>query len=419
MNHLKLSGQGCGRATSYPTSNKIVTIDGKTHVTWLDSAASGEFVVRGRTLDHAAGSWSPVQTIGAAFDNHGSPSLSCDHEGYLHLVYGPHHHPIRYRRSLRPNDLSEWSEEETVADRCTYPTLLIGHDDSLYVTARVSSPDGSEGIWSVSLLIKPPGQPWYPPIEILRAERKGYSHFQESLCWGADFRRLHLSFRMSEGLERRDSHTVGYMFSDDFGLTWNTATGEKIELPATAETASMVAHDIRPAPDRARLECGNIAVDSMGNPHLVYADNSYDEPGLWLMSLTANGRWSRTALHPFLPPPADEDAPRYATGGFIINAEGQAFVAVERADLPPPIFNEEGVHPPTRVYVLHSKDLKEWGRYDVAVGSGSLPAWQSNLERSTGHNRVHGKPGLIYTVGPRGSTNRATLNNSVIWARLG
>ena len=97
-----LSERGCGRATAYEKSNKIVTIGDKTHVSWLDTE-KGKFLVKIQTLDRGTGEWSAVYTVGQAFDNHGGPALTCDNSGYLHIVYYPHHHPFRYRRSVRTN----------------------------------------------------------------------------------------------------------------------------------------------------------------------------------------------------------------------------------------------------------------------------------------------------------------------------
>ena len=62
---FKLSGHGCGRATAYSKSNKIVTIGDKTHAAWLDSQ-DGKFWTRIRTLDRATGQWSPTCTASAA-----------------------------------------------------------------------------------------------------------------------------------------------------------------------------------------------------------------------------------------------------------------------------------------------------------------------------------------------------------------
>ena len=65
-----LSVEGSGRATAYSDQHKIITVQDKTHVVWLD-ADQLRFLVRGRTLDRTTGQWSEVVTIGEAQDNHG------------------------------------------------------------------------------------------------------------------------------------------------------------------------------------------------------------------------------------------------------------------------------------------------------------------------------------------------------------
>ena len=88
-----LSSSGSGRATAYIESNKIISHQGKTHVTWLDTPNEG-FRIKARTLDQASGAWSEEVTVGEAIDNHGGPALTIDREGYLHIVYFSHHHPF-------------------------------------------------------------------------------------------------------------------------------------------------------------------------------------------------------------------------------------------------------------------------------------------------------------------------------------
>ena len=66
--------------------------------------------------------------MGEAYDNHGGPALTVDGQSFLHAVYYPHHHPFRYRKSRRPNDASEWEEEVSFGQRCTYPTLVCAAD---------------------------------------------------------------------------------------------------------------------------------------------------------------------------------------------------------------------------------------------------------------------------------------------------
>lgn len=99
--------EGSGRATANLESPKIVSFEGKTHVAWLDSPKEG-FRIRIRTMDQSSGDGSEKWTIGEAQENHGGPALTIDEEGYLHILFYSHHHPFRYRRSVRPNDASEW-----------------------------------------------------------------------------------------------------------------------------------------------------------------------------------------------------------------------------------------------------------------------------------------------------------------------
>lgn len=68
-----LSSEGSGRATAYVESPKIITFDGKTRATWLDTPEEG-FRIRIRSLDHTTGEWSQAWTIGEAKDNHGGPT---------------------------------------------------------------------------------------------------------------------------------------------------------------------------------------------------------------------------------------------------------------------------------------------------------------------------------------------------------
>ena len=133
-NKTLLSTRGCESATA-GTGNKIITYQGKTHVAWLDSNEEGYFAVI-RTLDRKTGTWSRTHTIGKSNDNHGRPAMTIDSKGYLHVVYGLHHDAIPYRRSVRPNDTSEWTEPVVFGSRLSYPTLMCGPDDSLYLTGR-------------------------------------------------------------------------------------------------------------------------------------------------------------------------------------------------------------------------------------------------------------------------------------------
>ncbi|MCP5119965.1 MAG: hypothetical protein GY953_54905, partial [bacterium] len=293
-----LSAQGCGRASGYAESNKIVTSGDRTHVAWLDSPPEG-FRVRVRTLNRRTGDWSPTVTVGAAHDNHGGPALTIDSQGYLHIVYYPHHHAIRYRKSRRPNDASEWGDEVLIGGRLTYPTLVCGRDDTLYLTCRRSFEDRP---WEVELWKRPPGEPWRRQGAILASRHKGYAHFQESLAWGEDHRTLHLCCRFHEKSDREAYgrlQTVAYLASRDFGRSWQRSDGRNVPLPATAETADSLATG---GVDYQRtLRAGAMAVDPEGRPHLLYSVEEKGEGKLFAATPDGGGRWRRIDLSRFVP----------------------------------------------------------------------------------------------------------------------
>jgi len=405
---FRLSRSGCGRATGYAETNKIVTWQGRTHVAWLDSTDEG-FRVRVRTLERAIGEWSRVCTVGEAVDNHGGPALAVDSRGVLHVVYYPHHHRFRYRRSARPNDASQWEPEIEFGQRCTYPTLVCGPDDVLYLTCRRSFPKEP---WQVELWKKRPDGPWEGPQVLARARYPGYSHFQESLVWGADHKRLHFCCRFHEKTDSRAYgriQTVGYMWSDDFGASWFRADGSAIPLPATAETIDVLATG---GVDAGRvLRCGAMGVDGRGRPRVLYSvtEGTRSET---ILAVAANGVWRGQSLSAFLP---DEFRGWQLAmpGGISFNADGRMFIAATIQRL------EEGEeswgHASSEVVQLTSTEGGGFAFQLLSPLDPHTAHWLPNIERPTGHNRVPARPGVIYTAGPPGQANTDILANEVYW----
>jgi hypothetical protein len=395
-----LSQNGCGRATGYAESNKIITIGSKTHVTWLDSVAQG-FRVRIRTLDRITLEWSPTYTVGEAYDNHGGPALTVDSKGYLHIVYYPHHHPFRYRKSVRPNDASEWEDEIQFGSRCTYPTLVCGPDDTLYLTGRQSRDD----LWAVNLYTKPPDGDWQKPTTILIAQKPGYAHFQEALAWEPDHKTLHLSCRFYDGGQ---GHTVGYLRSSDRGKMWERSDGTRITLPANSDTATIIAKE------ETGLRCGSIAVDMSGAAYIPYSSSISSPSEMWIAWLEPSGKWSRRSLIEEI----GEMWPGWELsmpGGITFSSDGRVFIGLTM--MKPVGLDDEKRwgHSSSEITELVGTLDGELSVQMISESDGDIPHWLPSLERSTGHNIV-GVPGLVYTGGSRGANNLQIISNDVYWA---
>jgi len=406
-----LSQVGCGRATAYAESNKIVTLGNKTHVAWLDSE-KGRFVVRVRTLHRDTHSWSPAFTVGQAHDNHGGPALAADSAGHLHIVYGPHHHPFRYRRSARANDASQWTQEQRFGTRCTYPALVCQPDDTLLLACRESTAKR----WVLNLYRKPADGQWQGPRTLLHGGApSGYTRWQTALALGPDgaLGTLHMGFMLYESGLKGLGYAVGYLRSGDGGKTWRRSDGTKVALPATPATIDLVAGARSPA-SPANFRPGNIAVDPKGSPWLIYCRMDRRPFRTWLARPTGKGQWQETPLLPAIQrkwPKRGVKTP----GDLAFDRDGVLYVVVTTVPADVTDKTAQWGHPSAEVALLVSKDqARTFRAFGISPHDAATPNWLPNLERPTRHVPI-GAPSLIYTHGHRGEKNTDILSNDVVW----
>jgi hypothetical protein len=409
--HFLVSAEGCGRATGYAEANKIVTLGERTHIAWLDSPEEG-FRVRLRTLNRSTGEWSPVHTLDEAYDNHGGPALTADSEGFLHIAYYPHHHAMRYRRSLRPNDITAWTEAEEIGVTASYPTLVCGPDDTLYLTCRESSKTSK---WVSNLYTKQKGGAWSGPRAILQADAMNYAHFMEALAWGADHKTLHLATRMYGGSPGR-GHTIGYLRSSDFGETWTKWNGTPVALPIDSTTIDVV-HQEREG-EGVGLRAGSLAIAPNGKPYIVCSVMDTLPATAWLAYPGDDGTWRQRDVRAELPE-AFADWSIATPGGLTFSENGTLYVVLTMMKPEDTESKSMWGNPTSEVLLLTSEDLGESFSATVLTDPDpATPRWLPSMERSTGFNRVTGAPGLMYTEGTRGEKNSELVSNNVRWVDL-
>ena len=90
----------------------------RTYVTYLDHF----FDARVTYYDHDEKRWShPVRVDDCRTrDGHNAPAILVTHDGFLHLFYGCHNHPVKYARSVEPEDVSEWHLGTEIGSKATY-----------------------------------------------------------------------------------------------------------------------------------------------------------------------------------------------------------------------------------------------------------------------------------------------------------
>mgnify|MGYP002035765267 CR=1 FL=1 len=449
-NHFLLSSRGCERATS-GTGNKIITHQGKTHVTWLDSTEEG-FFARVRTLDRASGQWSPTYTLGKANGNHGRPAMTMDSHGHLHVVYGIHHDTVPYKRSVRPNDASQWTEKKTFGGSMSYPTFVCGPDDTLYLSGRY----GWEG---VRMYAKPPGEDWEDRGLIIRTREDCFSYaaFHEGLVWGPDHRTLHLSCNFYESQTEQTNkwgsiQSANYMRSTDFGKTWQRADGTLIELPATSRTMDVLAAGDSTYPKPGIRNLGAIVVDSSGKPYVLYFHYNTRPPGqVFLVTPDQQGNWQhlplQAAMEKYWPGWVAIDC----RSGLTITEDDVICIAVKVIPREHPVAEKEkarwssdaGYSTNAENARLSCESAKEWARENpkkceiawfesrdggktfiaktILTHDPEIAYQQPSLEMPTGFNRIPtgSYPGLIYFTGlGRNAKANEVIDNDVYFVHV-
>ena len=245
-------------------ANSCLTVNGKTYVTWAsDTPIEGhegtpQYIA---AYDHATGKLSERILLGICGhgkpDNHNLPGITIDSKGILHIVLGAHHDQFKYTHSLKPYDITSWSEVKpfgkpknmTKWGSYTYVSLLCDADDTLHVVGRWA---GAGYYFRLVYMRKLAGKDWEPHKYLMVPFRNMYS------CWyhkmSLDHKgRLFLSYiyyanQLSDSLLASykakwpdetptevnqhagnwrwglTPHDPGILVSDDKGETWHLAT---------------------------------------------------------------------------------------------------------------------------------------------------------------------------------------------------
>ena len=174
LSRTTLSTRGSTRATAYAMSNKIVTRNDRVFVSWLDHVSD----IRAKVYDTRTQTWGDTVTVGKGVDNHSGPALTMDDAGQLHIVYGTHHHPFKYRRTVRPLDITEWTKEERFGEKGTYPSLTATPDGALWCACRSSRTDP----WRLRVFRRRRGGDWDDGLDVLDVGARGYAWLGNALA---------------------------------------------------------------------------------------------------------------------------------------------------------------------------------------------------------------------------------------------
>lgn len=396
-----LSESGSTRATAYNWGNKCVTLEGRTHVVWLDAVSQ----VCGRTYDHATKSWGSTHRLHEGCDNHANPSLTADRHGHLRMTWGPHgwgtgwnQGRIKWAISDRPHDLSAFSRQASFGYNATAAAIVHTPNDLDAVVSRGGEvpcgmmfhqqrPKG--GFSSAHLLMHQDIAPQYTHhYGHITCDARGTlyaaTHFYN--VGGGD------NHPVQGDKSRMRSYGMAILRSTDAGHTWSDLRGHAVQTPTLYEERLAI-----PPLNADMYVCG-IEVDPSGTLWALANQRNMMGGGLLLSQWRGEAGWQTVDLSPNLPP--DRVSVDACLG---IDRLGRIHVAVTgvRPEALAPSQSQWG-HPSCEVFHLCSQDGgRTFACQQISRSNDQYANWLPTLSKSGPFHPVD-KPALLYTCGVPG-----------------
>lgn len=240
----------------------VVSHGGMQYISYY--AADSSVVVGRRPLGTSAWQFSVTPMKGNIADAHNVISLGVDGDGYLHLSFDHHGHPLRYCRSVAPGSLDFGSLEPmtgTDENDVTYPEFYSMPDGGLLFAYR----SGASG--NGNLVLKrydTASRSWSTVCSsLLDGEGRRNAYWQLFVDPAGT---VHLSWVWRESWLVETNHDLCYARSTDGGRSWSRSDGSPYSLPITLEN-SEIAWSI---PQNSELiNQTSMTADAAGHPYIA------------------------------------------------------------------------------------------------------------------------------------------------------
>ena len=253
--------------------NSLVTYKDTQFIAYYDN--DGFLILGKRKLPKGEWTIHKTQYTGNVSDAHNSISIIADGDGYLHVSWDHHGHPLRYAKSIAPLSLELGDKQPMTGEleeNITYPEFYKMPNGDLIFIYR----DGQSGKGNLVL-------------NRYNVKTKTWSQLQKNLIDGEGKRNaypqscvddkgvIHISWVWRETPDVATNHDLCYAKSLDGGITWVNSMGEKYTLPIIAETSEYAAL----IPQNSELiNQTAMTTDSKGNPYIAtyWRENNSDIP---------------------------------------------------------------------------------------------------------------------------------------------
>lgn len=242
--------------------NSLVTYKDTQFIAYYDN--DGFLILGKRKLPKGEWILHKTQYTGNVSDAHNSISIMADGDGYLHLSWDHHGHPLRYAKSIAPLSLELGDKQPMTGEleeNVTYPEFYKMPNGDLIFIYR----DGQSGKGNLVL-------------NRYNVKTKTWNQLQKNLIDGEGKRNayaqscvddkgvIHISWVWRETPDVATNYDLCYAKSLDGGITWMNSMGEIYILPIIAETSEYAAL----IPQNSELiNQTAMTTDSKGNPYIA------------------------------------------------------------------------------------------------------------------------------------------------------
>lgn len=242
--------------------NSVVTHGDSQYVAFYNADAN--VVLARRRLGTETWDVCKTRYKGNVLDAHNSISIMVDGDGFLHMSWDHHGHPLRYCRSKTPGSL-ELTEKMPMTDKnegkVSYPEFYRLPNGNLLFLYR----DGESGSGNLMMNHYDLKTKKWSQIQdaFIHGEGKRNAYWQ--MCTDP-YGTIHISWVWRESSDVTTNHDMCYARSTDNGKTWQKSSGENYHLPITAANAEYACN----IPQGSELiNTTSMCADAKGNPYIA------------------------------------------------------------------------------------------------------------------------------------------------------
>lgn len=242
--------------------NSLVTHNNVQFIAYYDP--DGFLTLGKRNIGEDSWTISKTQYRGNVSDAHNSISIMTDGDGYLHVSWDHHGHPLRYAKGIAPYSLELGDKQPmtgSLETNVTYPEFLKMPDGDLIFMYR----DGQSGRGNLVMNRYDRKSKTWAQIQknFIDGENQRNAYWQSCID---DKGIIHLSWVWRETADVATNHDLCYARSSDGGVSWENSKGEKYSLPITAAKSEIAC----PIPQNSELiNQTSMVTDAKGNPYIA------------------------------------------------------------------------------------------------------------------------------------------------------